>query len=105
MKLKIFLAVICVMISFVSVFSQTTSNCIKERCTVNNNGAQGCNIEFEFRDCQGQREYRNPSCTNGIQGQSNCQCTCTPPPNNGWATSYDLTRRRKYERFEKLSRL
>ncbi len=29
-------------------------------------------------------------CTNGSGGQSSCQCSCIPPPDNGWVISYSL---------------
>jgi hypothetical protein len=91
MKLRILLPMLFVLTFFSWAFAQTTSNCIKRSCSVTNrpNGA-GCDIEFKYKDCSGQEHEGNPSCTNGIQGQSGCQCTCTAAPSNGWAVSYSL---------------
>src|SRR5205085_7586359 len=92
MKLKGLLILTCVIIFFVSVFAQSTSNCIKQKCTptnfVDEYGHTGCKISFDYKDCQGHSHHANPVCTNGYQGQSNCQCKCTA--DNGWAVSYDL---------------
>lgn len=94
MKVKIFLALSCIILFFVSVFSQTGTNCIKQSClpsnTVDEYGNTGCKIVFQYKNCQGHSLTARPQCTNGVQGQSNCQCTCTPAPSNGWAVSYDL---------------
>jgi hypothetical protein len=90
MKLKIFLTLTCVIIFFISVSSQPSSNCIQKSCKVNSNGAQGCNISYEYKDCNGRSHFANPVCTNGSGGQSSCQCSCIPPPDNGWVISYSL---------------
>jgi hypothetical protein len=91
MKLRILLPVLFLLTFFTWTVAQTTSNCIKRSCSVTNrpNNA-GCDIAFEYKDCAGQNHSGNPSCTNGVQGQSACQCTCTAAPNNGWAVSYSL---------------
>lgn len=96
MKLKIFLAAICVIIFFISVFSQTSSNsnCIKQKCTSTNTVDEykntGCKFSFDYKDCNGRSHHSSPQCTNGVLGQSSCQCTCLPSPDNGWSISYSL---------------
>ena len=57
MKLKACLASTCVIIFFVAVFSQTNSNCIKQRCTtanfVDSYGHTGCKVFFDYKECNG----------------------------------------------------
>ncbi|HEX7174142.1 MAG TPA: hypothetical protein VF240_02495 [Pyrinomonadaceae bacterium] len=91
MKLRILLPMLFVLTFFTWAFAQTTSNCIKRSCSATNRpGGAGCDIVFEYKDCSNQNHTARPSCTNGIQGQSSCQCTCTAAPSNGWAVSYSL---------------
>jgi len=96
MKLRIVLPLLFVLMFFSWAYTQwayaqSTSNCIKRSCSATyRSDGSGCDIVFKYKDCSGQDHQGTPSCTNGIQGQSGCQCTCTAAPNNGWAVSYSL---------------
>ena len=90
MKPRMLLAVMCVGLLYCLVAAQTNSNCKQTSCNVISHGAQGCEISYRYKDCRGNSHSTNPICTNGVQGQSSCQCTCLLSPDAGWAISYTL---------------
>lgn len=90
MKLRTMISGICVIMVSCTALAQGTYTCRSViRCRVNSQGAQGCDVNFDYRDCNGATVRANPVCTNGVAGQSGCICSCLESP-KGWSVSYSL---------------
>jgi hypothetical protein len=88
MKLKISLSVVFAATLCCVALAQGTYSCRSViRCKVNPHGpggSEGCDITFDYRDCNGETVHPNPVCTNGVAGQSGCLCSCLHSP-EGWS--------------------
>jgi hypothetical protein len=75
-NLKLLASGIFVVTLFCVTLAQGTYTCKSViRCKVNPhgiNGVEGCDINFDYKDCNGVALHPNPVCTNGIAGQSGC---------------------------------
>lgn len=93
MKLRILLLMICLITATSSTPAQGNYTCKSViGCQVHPHGiggVDGCDINFDYKDCKNVTRHANPVCTNGIAGQSSCQCSCVHSP-EGWAVSYTL---------------
>lgn len=90
MKLRLTLSGVFVVTLACAAWAQGTYTCRSViRCKVNLHGTAGCDINFDYRDCNGETLKPNPVCTNGVAGQSGCLCSCLDSP-KGWAVSYNL---------------
>ena len=90
MKPRILMSGICTIMISGTVLAQGTYTCRSViRCRVNSQGTQGCDVNFDYRDCNGATVHANPVCTNGVAGQSGCLCSCLDSP-KGWSVSYSL---------------